>query len=454
MPRTGATPLMQRTLEDAYRQLGLAGGSVLLAVSGGADSSALLVGTALVRSQLALSVEVATLDHGLRPEAREEGEGVARLAARWGLPCHARGLRLTPGPGLEARAREARYAVLEALRRERGLDAVATAHTASDQAETLLMRLVRGTALRGAASIHRARPFLVRPLIELTREEVEAFLEEQGVSFVVDPMNVDPAFLRTRIRHEVLPALSRAAGFSVTEHLATFARRVAEDEALLGSLAQAAWRRLELASGELDAVGVRALEVPLRRRVLARLLAEAGAVVDDATLMRALRAVESGRPTALSQGLHLRTAGGRVRCVSRSRPVAPRASLVLAGEGASGVQEGTGWRFTVASEPPPPGTLGLLLPAETRWPLTVRTRQPGDRVRGRAGSRKLQDVLVDRRIPAERRGALPVVVDAEGNLLWVPGVWSQLPHTAGRLHLWAAPPDEHARRACVIESAD
>jgi tRNA(Ile)-lysidine synthase len=445
---------MERTLEHAYQQLGLAGGSVLLAVSGGADSRALLVGTALVRERLALTVEVATLDHGLRSEARAEGEGVARLAARWGLPCHARALHLTLGPGLEARAREARYAALEALRRERGLRAVATAHTASDQAETLLMRLARGSALRGAVGIHRARPFLVRPLIECTREQVEAFLEEQGVSFVVDPMNADLSFFRTRIRQEVLPGLSRAAGFPVTEHLATFARLVAEDEALLSSLAEAAWRRLHLSRGTLDAVGVRALEVPLRRRVLARLLFESGAQVDDATLTRALRAVESGRPTPLSQGLQLRTAGGRVRCVARSTPSAPRTPLVLAGEGASGVQEGTGWSFSVASEPPPPGTQGLLLPGETHWPLTVRTRQPGDRVRGRAGSRKLQDVLVDGRIPAERREALPVVVDAEGNLLWVPGVWSFRPHTSGRLHLWAASPNEHAPWASVIESAD
>src|SRR5262245_31162064 len=139
MPSTpDVSVLFSTTLERAYRQFGLAGGSVLLAVSGGADSTALLVGTAAVAERLALKVEVATLDHGLRPEAREEVEAVARLAARWGLPCHVRQLHLPPGSGLEARAREARYAALEALRRERGLQVVATAHTASDQAETLL----------------------------------------------------------------------------------------------------------------------------------------------------------------------------------------------------------------------------------------------------------------------------------------------------------------------------
>jgi tRNA(Ile)-lysidine synthase len=446
MPLTAdPSVLFPTALEEAYRQLGLVGGSVLLAVSGGADSSALLLGTAQICGRLPLRVEVATLDHGLRPEAREEVEAVARLAAQWGLPCHVRHLQLKPGPSLEARAREARYAALETVRRERGLQAVATAHTATDQAETLLMRLVRGTALRGAAGIHRARPFLVRPLIERTREEVEAFLMAQGVSFVSDPMNVDPAFLRTRIRHEVLPALARAAGFPVVPHLAAFARLAAEDEALLGELADGAWSRLVLADGSLDAVGVRALEPPLRRRVLARLLAGAGAEVDEASLSRALGAVETGRPVTLRGGrqrggLQLRTSGGRVRCVRRPAPGAPPGTLVLAGEGATGLQEGTGWTFTVAPTPPPPGTLGLPLPEGTGWPLTVRTRRPGDRVRGPAGSRKLQDVMVDRRIPAERRDLLPVVTDAEGALLWVPGVWNSTVASAVGLFLWASPP--------------
>jgi tRNA(Ile)-lysidine synthase len=440
-----ASVLFSTALMESYRQLGLGGGSVLLAVSGGADSTALLVGTARVRESLSLRVEVATLDHGLRPEAQEEVQVVARLAARWELPCHVVPLRLAPGSGLEARAREARYSALESLRRERGLQVVATAHTASDQAETLLMRLVRGTALRGAAGIHRARPFLVRPLLERTREEVEAFLAGEGVSFVTDPMNKDPAFLRTRIRHEVLPVLVRAAGFPVVPRLAAFARLAAEDEALLGSLADGAWGRLSLPDGSLDAVGVRALEPPLRRRVLARLLASAGAEVDEASLARAQRAVETGRAVTLrggqtSGGLQLRTAGGRVRCVRREAPREPPPALMLAGEGSSGVQPGTGWRFTVTAAPPPPGTLGLPLSEETRWPLTVRTRRAGDRVRGPAGSRKLQDVLVDRRVPAERRDALPVVTDAEQTVLWVPGVWNSTSEAAVRLFLWASPP--------------
>jgi tRNA(Ile)-lysidine synthase len=440
MPRTGrASSLLTTTLEAAYRRFGLEGRSVLLAVSGGADSTALLVGTALVRERLGLSVEVCTLNHGLRPEAEEEVRSVERLAALHALPCHVRQLRLGPGPAVEQRARKVRYAALEALRSERGLAAVATAHTASDQAETLLMRLVRGSALRGAAGVLPQRGALVRPLLERTREELEAFLQEQGTGFVVDPMNADLRLFRSRIRHEALPALSRAAGFPVTERLAAFARLAAEDDALLGELAAVAFRRLALAQGGLDAVGVRALEPPLRRRVLARLLAEAGATVDDATLRRALEAVARGRAATLSQGLQLRATGGSVRCV---RPrAAARSSLSLGGEGATGLLEGTGWRFVVGAHAPAPGALGLPLAEQTCWPLTVRTRRPGDRVQGSGGSRKLQDVFVDLRVPAERRDLQPVVMDAEGRLIWVPGLWAaRSGNVFSGQSLWALPP--------------
>lgn len=440
MPRTGsATDLITWTLEAEFRRFGLVGRSVLLAVSGGADSTALLVGTALVRARLGLTAEVATLDHGLRAEAGEEAQAVERLAALHGLPCHVRRLNLSPGAGVEERARASRYEVLEALRAERGLAAVATAHTATDQAETLLMRLARGSALKGAAGIQRRRGTVVRPLLDRTREELEAFLQEQGTGFVIDPMNADPRLFRVRVRRELLPALSRAAGFPVAERLASFARLAAEDDALLEELATAAWRRLVLPEGGLDAVGVRALEPPLRRRVLARLLTREGAVVDDATLGRSLDAVAQGRSATLSGGLQLRASGGLVRCV-RPRAVV-RDSLVLEGEGASGMLEGTGWTFTVGPAPQRPGALRLILPSEVRWPLTVRTRRPGDRIQGAGGSRKLQDLFVDLRVPSERRDLQPVVVDGVGRLVWVPGLWAppERKVVSGQ-SLWAYPP--------------
>ncbi|MDC0708073.1 tRNA lysidine(34) synthetase TilS [Stigmatella sp. ncwal1] len=453
MPRsTRATALLCKTLEASFRSAGLLRGSVLLAVSGGVDSTALLLGTALVRERLGLTVEVATLDHGLRPEAMEEVRTVERLAALQKMICHVRPLHLKAGSGLEMRAREARYAALEEVCLERGLAAIATAHTASDQAETLLMRLARGASLRGATGILSTRGMLVRPLLELTREDMEHFMREQGMGFAVDPMNADPRYLRSRIRHTVLPALTQAVGYPVTERLASFARLAAEDDALLQSLAHAAWDRLTCDGGGLDAVGLRALELPLRRRVLARLLAEAGAVVDAATLGRVLEAVARGRATTLSQGLQLRASGGLVRCVRAAVARASMAALSLEGPGASGTWAETGWHFEVREREECPGSLVLRLSEETCWPLTVRLRRPGDRLRGKSGSRKLQDVFVDLRVPAERRDLLPVVVDARGEVLWVPGLWTAaaLEKVVSRQSLWAAPPGSSRRGSASL----
>ncbi|CAM3121624.1 tRNA lysidine(34) synthetase TilS [Corallococcus sp. ZKHCc1 1396] len=447
MPRASPeVPPLAPLLARSYADHGLAARSVLLAVSGGADSTALLVGTARIREALGLRVEVATFDHGLRGGSAQEAASVARLAARLGLPCHVRALALSPGAGVEARAREARYATLEALRGERDLAAIATGHTMNDQAETLLMRLARGTALRGARGIHAEASRLVRPLLGCSRADVLAFLAAEGQAYVEDPMNADPAFFRTRVRRDALPALDRAAGFSTLAHLANFARLAAEDEALLERLADASWERLSLPGGGLDAVGVGALEAPLRRRVLARLLDAAGARVDQGTLERVMDAVRRAGTTPLSGGSSLRATGGRVRCVGPTRTVAP-GPLLLTGPGAAG--DFGAWHFRVAEGSVPPGVLEFALGKEAAWPLMVRSRRAGDRVHTRSGHRKVQDVLVDARVPAEARDAQPVVVDADGRLLWLPGVLAAVgvqkrgqgvSEVASRHSLWASPP--------------
>lgn len=308
------------------------------------------------------------------------------------------------------------------------------------------MRLARGTALRGAVGIHEARPGLVRPLLSCTREDVVAFLAEQGVAYSTDPMNADPVHFRTRVRLGVLPALSRAAGFAVEGHLAAFARVVAEDESLLASMADAAFDRLRLEDGALDAVGVRALEPALRRRVLARLVAGTEAAVDEATLARVQRAVAQGGTATLGRGYVLRATSGRVRCV-RQVPSSPPAELRLEHAGSRGALVGTGWNFSVEFAPPPAGVLGLALGDGTRWPLTVRTRRPGDRVCTAGGQRKLQDVLVDLRVPAEARATRPVVADAEGRCCGSPA--------SGHRWLRVRPPGSTSGRSPRFEhSAD
>lgn len=310
-------------LAAAWRRLGADPGPIILAASGGADSTALVVGSGLLARRLGAAFTVACLDHGLRPEAPAEVERVAQLARRLGLPFATRQLALGSGPGLEERAREARYGALEELRLGLGAAWVATAHTASDQAETLLMRLGRGSALKGAAGILERRGSLVRPLLFATRAQVRAFLEDQRESWVEDPMNADPAFLRVRVREQVVPALEAAFDAGVTTRLARFAALAAEDDLALAALADERWPAVSLSDGNLSAAALVEAPRPFARRWLARYLTERGVPLDFTLLNDALNAVAAGRTQTLPGDRVLRTRAGVVR-VEPAPPRAPR----------------------------------------------------------------------------------------------------------------------------------
>lgn len=307
---------LEAELLRAVGRLGLANRRVLAAVSGGADSLCLVVALARVR----VAVEAACIDHGLRPEAREEVLGVASLCVRLGVPFHTSRLTIEGGSGLEASARVARYAALEAIRADHGLELVATGHTASDQAETVLMRLARGASLRGAGGIlERRADAVVRPLLGVTRSETRAYVEALGLVPVDDPMNHDASFTRVRVRREVLSPLIAAVGPGTERALARFARLAQEDDALLGQLASGALTRARLADGSLDRVALRSLERPLQRRVLAQFLEQASIALDGALIDECLRRIEVGVCATLPGDHVLRIQRGAIS-IEPSRP--------------------------------------------------------------------------------------------------------------------------------------
>lgn len=296
--QAAAIAAVEGAVGGALRRLGARGSGVLVALSGGADSMVLSAICARIAGRLGLRVEASIVDHGLRPESGVEATLVHERAQALGVPAHVRALGLAPGPGAEARAREARYAALEAVRRERGLDFVLTAHTASDQAETLLMRLGRGSALGGAAGVLERRGAVLRPMLAVTRDEVLQVVAGLGLPTVADPMNLDPAFLRVAVRRELVPALVKTLGPSAPGHLARFAALAAEDEALLAGLAARAFERVER-DGRLDEIAVGALEPPVRRRVLVRWLEAHGLAVDGPLVLDLIAALAQGRGATL-----------------------------------------------------------------------------------------------------------------------------------------------------------
>ena len=234
---------------------------VVVACSGGPDSLALLA--------LAAATDLAPIavyvDHGLRAESKEDARVVARAAAAFGVVSHVVSVRVERGPNLEARARDARYDALERARVDEGASAVLVGHTADDQAETVLLNLLRGSASRGLGGMAVHRDSVVRPLLRLRRADTEAVCAAIGLMPARDVMNDDPTFRRVWIRTEVLPALSAGAGRDLVPVLARQAEVLRADSDYLDELARAAWPP---APDRLPAAALARLPLPLARRAV------------------------------------------------------------------------------------------------------------------------------------------------------------------------------------------
>ncbi|TDC37780.1 tRNA lysidine(34) synthetase TilS [Micromonospora sp. 15K316] len=258
-------------------------GPVLVACSGGADSLALAAATAFVAPRLGRRAGLVTVDHGLQAGSAERAAEVAALAGELGLaPVELVRVQVAGRPGgPEAAAREARYEALAAAAVRHGAAALLTGHTRDDQAETVLLALARGAGPRGLAGMPARRDLagvpLLRPLLGITREQTRAACVVLGLKPWVDPHNSDPAYSRARVRSEVLPVLVRALGPGVLDGLARTAGLVAEDNAALDDLAEAALAAVRDPAGGLAVPELAALAPAVRGRVLHAWARELGA---------------------------------------------------------------------------------------------------------------------------------------------------------------------------------
>ena len=415
-----------------------AGDRVLVAVSGGPDSTAMLAALAALSPRAGVALHAAHLNHQLRGDESGRDQACAEtVAAHLGVPCTvASAIALAGGPNLEARARAQRYAFLAQVAAAKGCTKVATGHTLDDQAETVLMRLLRGTGADGLMGIHAVREgHIIRPLIECTRQQVLAFLRNAGLPFCDDSSNQDRRFLRNRVRHEVLPLL-QAINPDVRRHLATTAEIMTAEVRALDDLVEQMLAPLRLPDGALIIGALAGVPPALRARLLRAWLRT------QRKDLRGLGAAHVTAVLAIAQGARpnarVRLPGGQlaVREYDRlylraedgnAQPEAPQ----LLQPGAT-VCLATGWRISAAMTPPhdagswqtPADLWSVIADADAvAGPVVVRTAQVGDRVRplGLGGARKLQDIFVDRKLPLRSRRTCPVV-ECDGEILWVPGV--------------------------------
>lgn len=410
-------------VEARVRAGGLLHGPTVVLLSGGRDSVCLLD----LAVRLAGPVTALHVNYGLRETASEDEAHCAALCERLGARLEVRRPRRPSTGNLQAWARDERYAEAERLACAGGAQ-VAAGHTASDQVETVLYRLAASPGRRallgmpqrersdGEAS-GRDRCRLVRPLLTSTREETAAHCAERGLPWREDPSNAEPAFARNRVRHALLPALRAihpAADANVLRTLAT----LRDEAAVLDEL-------VEVAAAEPDVTRLAALPPALARLALQALAdratgGPAPAVGPRAEEILALGARGGTAALDVGGGLRAVVEYGRLRFdrAPERRPDPRPALLPVPGRTAYG-----GGALTAERGPDLPLADGVLDADALAPSLDVRPWRAGDRMRplGLGGSRSLQDLFTDRRVPRERRRQVPVVVCA-GEIAWVPGV--------------------------------
>lgn len=254
----------RRTLRE--RSLVEPGAHVMVACSGGPDSTALLHALGQLRTDVGITLCAASIDHGLRAESALEVQRVAEFANSLGVPFRSVRIEVPrEGASIQARARELRYEALHEIARESKATLIAVGHTQDDQAETVLSRILRGAGLRGLGGIEARRDDgVIRPLFDCRRTDVLAYLKERGLPFTEDPSNHEKAYERVRIRHEVLPTLLREDP-RVVEHLCALADEAAQLNVVLEAEVP------ELPAPGMRTVGVAAIEsieLPMRVRWL------------------------------------------------------------------------------------------------------------------------------------------------------------------------------------------
>lgn len=443
--------LVEKTAAAIKKHHMLSGGeTVLIGLSGGPDSVCLTAVLDKLRRSLVLKLHALYIDHGLRPgETPAETAFCRSLCEGMGIAFHVEQVEVKPyarqrGTGLQEAARELRYRALDAVARSVGAHRVALGHNLDDQAETLVMRLLRGTGPGGLAGIPPVRDNIIRPLMEVERSEIEDFLKREHIIPVVDSSNLREDYLRNRIRSSLMPLLREInPGINLT--LCRTAEILREEERYFGLAVTKAMMKLVTRKTDL---GIELFLSPLEnmdrvilRRVLRRAVEETRGLrgIGFVHIEDIIRLIAEGRP---GDRIHL---PGGIRAIRKystllmtSESPARLGTYTIHGEGEVALRESSMViKARVAEEAPGTPTdarsTAVLDADRAPFPLTVRPRKRGDffHPQGLGGRKKLQDYFVDEKVPRDERDSVPLVTSG-GDIIWVAGMRPDERFAAGR----------------------
>ena len=417
------------------------GDTIAVATSGGPDSVCLLKILYRLRSQLNINLIVAHLEHGLRPqEDKQETEFVANLAGELNLPlAYEKADDLTHGSSVEERAREVRYGFLEKASDDYNAEKVALGHNMNDQAETVLINLLRGsgpTGLSGMPPIREDR--FIRPLINITRDEIQAYLREKNIPFMTDSSNLDKRYVRNKIRLELMPILTRYQP-RIIEHLSELASILTQEDEFIREEAVRRLKPLVLDSSdhdmEVSLPDLKKLSASIQSRIIRQIIKQIKGdlrKISTAHVKAIIDLVNNNKPQAkinLPDSLIVKKRYGRLRFSFGIETEPPDFSYEIKNMGVFHIPEID--RAIKLEEIPKKDFLrSSLSPSEAfldldmiQWPLMTRNFRAGDRLIpfGFRHFKKLKDIFIDNKIPSEKRKKI-IILESDHNIVWVCGI--------------------------------
>jgi len=433
-----AQKIFRRFEQEIFsRKLIEPGDHLLLAYSGGQDSSGLLSLLLRLKSKLNFNLSLAHLNHGLRASAREDEEFVRKMAEEHNLPLVIKRVKVREYArrhclNLEEAGRKLRYEFLEETSRRLLANKIATAHTMDDQAETFLFRLIRGSGPRGLRGIMpEIDGKIIRPLIFFRRQEIEAYLREIKFPFRIDESNLDRRFLRNRIRLALIPLLEKRFSPEIVANLARTADILREEEDFVNQIEEEKEATVIKEEGGilwLEAEALARLHPALARRLVRRFLVRLRGDLREINFreVEAIRRLESGQRLHLKRQVRLIRLGARIM---EEKNLKQGQNYEIIWDGSSPLEiPWVGLKFTarkVKGQDIPPyddWRRALLSISQLNLPLLIRPRRPGDRYQpvGSGKVRKLKDIMSSRHIPLHLRPFWPVFLSGD-QIVWVPG---------------------------------
>lgn len=417
------------------------GDSVLVAVSGGPDSVCALEILNKLKDEYGLNLHVAHLNHKFRKEAEKEAEFVRKLADEKGIAstieaidvkdyCIKRGLSKQEG------AREVRYDFLKKAADKIGAARIVTGHTADDQAETFLMRLIRGSGASGLSAIPPVRGRIIRPLIEIKKSEALGFLKENNIRYVKDPTNIRPVYLRNKIRLELLPLLVKRFNPNIASTLCREADILREDEAFLNGIADTIFKEMVTAQEKdsitLNYLRFNRLHPAIKKRVVRRAVAELTGGLKRISYLHITSAIDAikntGKGIDLTDNIRIERDYNSLKvCVGKVKSTAVQEAVQIE---VPGITEVPYFNMRIEAiinnraELSKKADKGIFDLDKAMLPLFIRSRKEGDYFypAGMKGKQKLKEYLIDHKIPRAEREKIPVLINKNNDILWIMGL--------------------------------